>query len=78
MPFGHAERVEDLGFVHEQPEERCAGFTCASAIVDGRSTSLSSTGRARDLTDRSHHGEPEWAHYDELYRTGFAGNLRTG
>jgi len=23
-------------------------------------------------------GEPEWAHYDELYRTGITGNLRTG
>ena len=24
------------------------------------------------------HGEPEWVHYDELYRTGVTGNLRTG
>lgn len=23
-------------------------------------------------------GEPEWVHYDELYRTGITGNLRTG
>ena len=23
-------------------------------------------------------GEPEWAHYDEIYRTGITGNLRTG
>jgi hypothetical protein len=23
-------------------------------------------------------GEPEWTHYDELYRTGLTGNLRTG
>lgn len=23
-------------------------------------------------------GEPEWSHYDELYRTGITGNLRTG
>jgi len=23
-------------------------------------------------------GEPEWAHFDELYRTGLTGNLRTG
>jgi hypothetical protein len=23
-------------------------------------------------------GEPEWTHYDELYRTGITGNLRTG
>jgi hypothetical protein len=23
-------------------------------------------------------GEPEWIHYDELYRTGITGNLRTG
>ena len=22
--------------------------------------------------------EPEWSHYDELYRTGITGNLRTG
>ena len=23
-------------------------------------------------------GEPDWSHYDELYRTGITGNLRTG
>ena len=23
-------------------------------------------------------GEPEWIHFDELYRTGFTGDLRTG
>jgi hypothetical protein len=23
-------------------------------------------------------GEPEWGHFDELYRTGITGNLRTG
>ena len=23
-------------------------------------------------------GEPHWTHFDELYRTGFTGNLRTG
>ena len=23
-------------------------------------------------------GEPDWTHYDELYRTGITGNLRTG
>ena len=23
-------------------------------------------------------GEPEWIHFDELYRTGITGNLRTG
>ena len=23
-------------------------------------------------------GEPEWSHYDEIYRTGVTGNLRTG
>jgi len=23
-------------------------------------------------------GEPDWFHYDELYRTGITGNLRTG
>ena len=23
-------------------------------------------------------GEPTWTHYDELYRTGVTGNLRTG
>lgn len=23
-------------------------------------------------------GEPEWIHFDELYRTGLTGNLRTG
>ncbi len=23
-------------------------------------------------------GEPEWVHFDELYRTGITGNLRTG
>ena len=23
-------------------------------------------------------GEPEWTHFDELYRTGLTGNLRTG
>lgn len=23
-------------------------------------------------------GEPEWTHYDEMYRTGITGNLRTG
>ena len=23
-------------------------------------------------------GEPTWSHYDELYRTGITGNLRTG
>ena len=28
----------------------------------------------RSLVD----GEPEWTHYDELYRTGITGNLRTG
>lgn len=30
--------------------------------------------KLRDLVD----GEPEWVHYDELYRTGITGNLRTG
>jgi hypothetical protein len=30
--------------------------------------------KLRDLVG----GEPEWAHYDELYRTGVTGNLRTG
>lgn len=24
------------------------------------------------------HGEPEWVHYDEWYRTGITGNIRTG
>ncbi len=23
-------------------------------------------------------GEPEWTHFDQLYRTGVTGNLRTG
>lgn len=30
--------------------------------------------RLRDLVE----GEPEWEHFDELYRTGVTGNLRTG
>jgi hypothetical protein len=30
--------------------------------------------RLRDLVGE----EPEWSHYDELYRTGITGNLRTG
>lgn len=30
--------------------------------------------RLRELID----GEPEWIHYDEMYRTGITGNLRTG
>lgn len=30
--------------------------------------------KLRELVD----GEPEWSHYDELYRTGITGNLRTG
>lgn len=30
--------------------------------------------KLRDLAD----GEPEWIHFDELYRTGITGNLRTG
>ena len=30
--------------------------------------------KLRDLVG----GEPEWTHYDELYRTGITGNLRTG
>jgi hypothetical protein len=30
--------------------------------------------KLRSLVD----GEPEWTHYDELYRTGITGNLRTG
>ncbi len=30
--------------------------------------------RLRQLVD----GEPEWIHFDELYRTGITGNLRTG
>jgi hypothetical protein len=30
--------------------------------------------RLRELVD----GEPDWSHYDELYRTGITGNLRTG
>lgn len=30
--------------------------------------------KLRSLVD----GEPEWVHYDELYRTGITGNLRTG
>ena len=28
----------------------------------------------RELVD----SEPDWSHYDELYRTGITGNLRTG
>ncbi len=31
-------------------------------------------GKLRALVD----GEPEWIHFDELYRTGITGNLRTG
>jgi len=31
-------------------------------------------GKLRDLVE----GEPEWNHYDEIYRTGITGNLRTG
>lgn len=30
--------------------------------------------KLRTLVD----GEPEWGHFDELYRTGLTGNLRTG
>lgn len=30
--------------------------------------------KLRSLVD----GEPDWVHYDELYRTGITGNLRTG
>lgn len=30
--------------------------------------------KLRSLVD----GEPEWIHFDELYRTGVTGNLRTG
>lgn len=30
--------------------------------------------RLRSLVE----GEPEWVHFDELYRTGITGNLRTG
>ncbi len=30
--------------------------------------------KLRGLVD----GEPDWTHYDELYRTGITGNLRTG
>ena len=30
--------------------------------------------KLRTLVD----GEPEWIHFDELYRTGLTGNLRTG
>ncbi|HSH10454.1 MAG TPA: hypothetical protein VLA10_01605 [Ilumatobacter sp.] len=30
--------------------------------------------KLRSLVD----GEPEWVHFDELYRTGITGNLRTG
>ncbi len=31
-------------------------------------------GKLRALVE----GEPEWTHYDERYRTGITGNLRTG
>ena len=31
-------------------------------------------GKLRSLVE----GEPEWTHWDELYRTGITGNLRTG
>lgn len=30
--------------------------------------------KLRDLVE----GEPDWIHFDELYRTGITGNLRTG
>ena len=30
--------------------------------------------KLRELVD----GEPDWIHYDELYRTGITGNLRSG
>ena len=30
--------------------------------------------KLRDLVE----GEPDWTHYDELYRTGITGDLRTG
>lgn len=30
--------------------------------------------KLRELVD----GEPEWGHYDEFYRTGLTGDLRTG
>jgi len=57
------------------------------AEVDGELTAADEAERnnQRDETERwaaqlrsMVEGEPEWIHFDELYRTGITGNLRTG
>ncbi len=57
------------------------------AEVDGELTAADEAERnnQRDETERwaaqlrsMVDGEPQWIHYDELYRTGITGNLRTG
>lgn len=43
-----------------------------------RNNRRAETERWADELRRLVEGEPEWSHYDELYRTGITGNLRTG
>ncbi len=43
-----------------------------------RNNQREETARWADELRRLVGGEPEWSHYDELYRTGITGNLRTG
>lgn len=57
------------------------------AEVDGELTAAEEAERNNQRTETERwarnlrvmvHGEPEWIDYDELYRTGITGDLRTG
>ena len=57
------------------------------AEVDGDVTAADEAERNNKRIETEHwvtklrslvEGEPEWLHFDELYRTGITGNLRTG
>ena len=43
-----------------------------------RNNQREETARWADELRRLIGGEPEWSHFDEVYRTGITGNLRTG
>ncbi len=50
----------------------------SSADEAQRNNQREETARWAENLRRLCDGEPEWIHYDEIYRTGITGNLRTG
>lgn len=74
-------------FLANRDEPGCYVIIAEFAQVDGDLTAAEEAelNNQREETQLIAHklrelvvGEPEWVHYDELYRTGLTGDLRTG